>query len=81
VGAQDGVDFLGQIANDVLVVVVGKDNHRHAWARAAIDALRTRDNVVVVDMGWPEASLSYADIATFGASRLVGEALLDLIGK
>lgn len=63
------------------VLVIGKDNHRHAFARAAIDRLRAeRDSVLVVDMGWPSDDRSYADIATFGASRLVGRALLDLLG-
>jgi len=63
------------------VLVVGKDNHRHAFARAAIDRLRAeRERVLVVDMGWPSDDRSYADIATFGASRLVGRALLRLLG-
>lgn len=63
------------------VLVIGKDNHRHAFARAAIDRLRAeRERVLVVDMGWPSDDRAYADIATFGASRLVGRALLDLLG-
>ncbi|MDR6971391.1 glycoside hydrolase family 3 protein [Leifsonia shinshuensis] len=64
------------------VLVIGKDNHRHAFARAAIDRLRAeRDEVLVVDMGWPSDDRAYADIATFGASRLVGRALLSLLGR
>lgn len=64
------------------VLVIGKDNHRHAFARAAIDRLRAeRERVLVVDMGWPSDDRSYADIATFGASRLVGRALLELLGR
>jgi beta-N-acetylhexosaminidase len=35
--------------------------------------------VLVVDMGWPSDDRAYADIATFGASRLVGRALLELL--
>ncbi|SEI12970.1 MULTISPECIES: glycoside hydrolase family 3 N-terminal domain-containing protein [unclassified Leifsonia] len=63
------------------VLVIGKDNHRHAFARAAIDRLRAeRERVLVVDMGWPGDDRAYADIATFGASRLVGRALLELLG-
>jgi beta-N-acetylhexosaminidase len=59
------------------VLVIGKDNHRHAFAREAIDRLRAeRDSVLVVDMGWPSDDRRYADIATFGASRLIGRALL-----
>ncbi|WP_448810863.1 glycoside hydrolase family 3 protein [Agromyces bauzanensis] len=62
------------------VLVVGKDLHRHPFAVAAIAALRAvRDDVVAVDMGWPSRDRATWDIATFGASRLVGEALLDLI--
>lgn len=64
-----------------MVLVVGKDIHRRAAAVAAIDALRADhgDDVVVIDMGWPDPALKYADVATWGASRLAGDALLDLI--
>jgi len=59
------------------VLVIGRDVHRHAFARAAVDTLRAaRDDVTVVEMGWPGADRAYADLATFGASRLVGDALL-----
>jgi beta-N-acetylhexosaminidase len=59
------------------LVLIGRDNHRRAWARAAIDAARARDpRTLVVDMGWPSADRRYADVATFGASRHVGLALL-----
>jgi beta-N-acetylhexosaminidase len=68
------------LPDGALVIVVGKDNHRFGWARAAIDALRSRGDVIAVDMGWPDPDYAYADIATFGASRLVGAALLRLIG-
>jgi beta-N-acetylhexosaminidase len=62
------------------VLVIGKDLHRHPFALAAIDALRAvRDDVVTVDMGWPADDRAMADIATFGASRLVGAALIDLV--
>ncbi|MFF1574758.1 beta-N-acetylhexosaminidase [Leifsonia sp. NPDC058292] len=64
------------------VLVIGKDNHRHAFAREAIDRLRAeRDSVLVVDMGWPSDDRAYADIATFGASRLIGRALLTALGS
>lgn len=62
------------------VLVIGKDNHRHPFVRELIDALRAeRREVLVVDMGWPSDDLAYADIATFGASRLAGRALLELL--
>jgi len=66
---------------DALVVAVGKDIHRHPFAERAIEALRERGDVLVVDMGWPDPSFAGVDIATFGASRLVGSALLELIGR
>lgn len=63
------------------VVVIGKDNHRHSFAREAVDRLRAgRDDVLVVDMGWPADDRRYADVATFGASRLLGRALVRLLG-
>jgi beta-N-acetylhexosaminidase len=62
------------------VLVIGKDLHRHPFAVAAIEALRAvRDDVVTVDMGWPADDRAVADIATFGASRLAGAALIHLV--
>ncbi|MFB9308959.1 beta-N-acetylhexosaminidase [Agromyces hippuratus] len=62
------------------VLVVGKDLHRHEFARAAIDALRAvRDDVVTIDMGWPSNDRAYADVSTFGASRLLGEAVIEFV--
>jgi beta-N-acetylhexosaminidase len=61
------------------VLVIGRDVHRHPHARTVVDGLRARGDVVVVDMGWPSADRRYADVATFGASRAVGEALLGLL--
>ena len=59
------------------VLVVGRDIHRHAFARDAVDRLRTAGvEVLVVDMGWPSDDRRYADVATFGASALMGRALL-----
>ena len=64
-----------------LAVVIGRDNHRHGLARSVVDALSPHHDVVTVDMGWPDADAGLADIATFGASRLAGVALLDLLGR
>jgi beta-N-acetylhexosaminidase len=62
------------------VLVIGKDNHRHPFVRDLVDTLRAEHrDVLVVDMGWPSDDLAYADIATFGASRLAGRALLELL--
>lgn len=58
------------------LVLIGRDNHRREWTRAIIDTAR-RDNpdVLVIDMGWPGDDRAYADVATFGASRHVSQAL------
>lgn len=80
----DGRDIaalLDSIDPDALVVLVGKDVHRHAFAHAAVEATRARRESLVVDMGWPRPDFDGIDVATFGASRLAGEALLDLIGR
>lgn len=59
------------------LVLIGRDNHRRDWTREVIDVARRRDpRTLVVDMGWPSADRRYADVATFGASRHVGQALV-----
>jgi len=74
-------DALDCIPKGQLVVVVGKDLHRHAFASEAIAALRPRCEILVVDMGWPLPDFDGIDIATFGASRVVGQGLIELIGR
>lgn len=57
------------------LVLVGKDNHRRDWVRALIHSARAQyPDAIVVDMGWPSEDRNYADVATFGASRHVGQA-------
>ena len=83
--AAAGVDVLPLHEGDALpdtrstgaqLVIVGKDNHRHAWVRELIDLARERSgSTLVIDMGWPSDDRHYADVATFGASRYVGQAL------
>jgi beta-N-acetylhexosaminidase len=70
-------DALPDIAPDgEQLVIVGKDNHRHPWARELVDSARKRHpTALVIDMGWPAEDRRYADVATFGASRYVGQAL------
>jgi len=59
------------------LVLVGRDNHRREWVREIIDtARRDHPGTIVVDMGWPSDDRTYADVATFGASRHVGQALV-----
>jgi beta-N-acetylhexosaminidase len=64
------------------LVIVGKDNHRHAWVRELVDVARERHpSTLVIDMGWPSDGRQYADVATFGASRYVGQALAAWLKK
>jgi beta-N-acetylhexosaminidase len=63
------------------VVLVGKNNHRHPWVCSLVDASRAAGPTLVVDMGWPSPDRSYADVATFGASRAVAEALVHWLGS
>jgi beta-N-acetylhexosaminidase len=64
------------------VLVVGRDIHQHRFAREAVDRLRSQHvDVLVVDMGWPSADRRYADVATFGASRLMGDVLLNWLAS
>ena len=68
------------LSPDEPILVVGRDIHRHAFARAAVDTLRRRHtHVLVVDMGWPSDDRRYADVATFGGSCLMGQALLSYL--
>lgn len=67
---------------DAQLVLIGRDNHRHPWVRDLIDeARREHPSVIVVDMGWPGDDRAYADVATFGASAHVGEALRDWLDR
>ena len=61
----------------VLTVVVGRELHRDGGALAAATTIAGKSEALMVDMGF--AHSDHVDIATFGASRLVGEALLELL--
>jgi beta-N-acetylhexosaminidase len=61
----------------VLTVVVGREFHRDDDALAAATSIAERSEALIVDMGFAHAER--VDIATFGASRCVGEALLVLV--
>jgi beta-N-acetylhexosaminidase len=72
---------LPSLRPDQPVLVIGRDVHRHRFGRQAVDRMRAQHlDVLVVDMGWPSADRRYADVATFGASRLMGQALLVWLG-
>ncbi|HEY3955582.1 MAG TPA: glycoside hydrolase family 3 N-terminal domain-containing protein [Streptosporangiaceae bacterium] len=74
-------DVLTRAAGRPLVVVV-RDAHRHAAARAAATALlAARPDAVVVEMGlpvWRPASGGY--VATYGAARPNGQAAAEALG-
>jgi beta-N-acetylhexosaminidase len=73
---------LPPLQRDAPVLVIGRDIHRHPFAREVIGRLRSQHaDVLVVDMGWPSADRRYADVATFGASRLMGDVLLNWLGE
>ncbi|HEU4808413.1 MAG TPA: glycoside hydrolase family 3 N-terminal domain-containing protein, partial [Homoserinimonas sp.] len=73
---------LGPVPAGEQLVLIGRDNHRHPWVREVIDkARRDHPAVIVVDMGWPGDDRAYADVATFGASAHVGEALRGWLGS
>jgi beta-N-acetylhexosaminidase len=55
------------------LVVIARDAHRHAWERAAIEALTAdSDDAIVIEIGlphWrPEGAATY--VATYGAARV-----------
>jgi beta-N-acetylhexosaminidase len=59
---------------DAPVVLVAKDVHRHPEVAALAERVKAeRPGSLVVDMGWPSGPV---DVATYGASRGVGAALL-----
>lgn len=61
----------------VLTVVVGRELHRDERALAAANTIAAGSEALIVDMGF--AHSEHVDIATFGASRIVGEALIELV--
>lgn len=66
-----------QVPPGTQLVLISRDNHRHAWVRELIEKSRHQHpSAIVVDMGWPGDDRKYADVATFGASAHVGDALL-----
>ena len=64
------------------VVLVGRNLHLNRPGQELIRGLRKQDvDIMVVEMGWPSADSTVADVCTFGASRLVSTALLELLAR
>jgi len=71
---------IGHIPETASILLIGKDNQRRAEVVRLVDTLRARRvPVVTVDMGWPGDDPRYAQIATFGASALIGAAFAELL--
>lgn len=70
-----------QAAGPRRIVAVVRDEHRHPWMAAALDALlAARPDSVVVEMGVPQATPRGAlHIATHGAARVCGRAAAEVI--
>jgi beta-N-acetylhexosaminidase len=80
-----GVDVaaaqLVQQAQGRPIVVISRDTHRHAWARALVERL---PDVVLVEMGWPASwrpSHARAYVASYGASRANAAAVAELLSS
>ncbi|MCX5204312.1 glycoside hydrolase family 3 protein [Streptomyces sp. NBC_00237] len=68
-------------AGDRRIVAVVRDEHRHPWMAAALDALlAARPDTVVVEMGVPQSTPRGAlHVATCGAARVCGQAAAEAI--
>ncbi|WBU36771.1 glycoside hydrolase family 3 protein [Homoserinibacter sp. YIM 151385] len=63
------------------LLVTGKAHHRHPWVCELIALARQRHpGTLVVDLGWPSPDREFADVATFGASRVAASALAGMLG-
>ncbi|MFI2639879.1 glycoside hydrolase family 3 protein [Streptomyces sp. NPDC018610] len=79
-GADAGADALAA-ADGRRIVAVVRDEHRHTWMGAALDALlAARPDTVVIEMGVPQAPPRGAlHIATHGAARVCGVAAAEAV--
>ncbi|MER6079517.1 glycoside hydrolase family 3 protein [Streptomyces sp. NPDC001833] len=68
-------------AGERRIVAVVRDEHRHPWMAAALDALlKARPDTIVVEMGVPQSAPRGAlYIATHGAARVCGVAAAEVI--
>ncbi|GAA1351807.1 glycoside hydrolase family 3 protein [Streptomyces beijiangensis] len=80
-GADAPVESVLAAAGERRIVAVVRDEHRHPWMGAALDALlAARPDTAVVEMGVPQAAARGAlHIATHGAARVCGRAAAEVI--
>lgn len=68
-----------ELAANAPVILVAKDLHRHPDVAAIAELVRAdRPGSLIVDMGWPAGPV---DVATYGASRAAGAALLSWLSS
>lgn len=64
------------------VALVGRNLHLNPDSVQLIEHLREQEiDLMVIEMGWPSAGAGIADACTFGASRLISSALLQLLRR
>ncbi|NEC18631.1 glycoside hydrolase family 3 protein [Streptomyces parvus] len=80
-GTTGVVDAILTAAGERRIVAVVRDEHRHAWMGAALDALlAARPDTVVVEMGLPQSDPRGAlYVATHGAARVCGQAAAEAL--
>ncbi|CAL9454343.1 Beta-hexosaminidase [Streptomyces sp. enrichment culture] len=79
-GPDAGAEVL-RAAGERRIVAVVRDEHRHPWMAAALDALlAARPDTVVVEMGVPQSPPRGAlHLATHGAARVCGRAAAEVV--
>ncbi|MFD7745820.1 glycoside hydrolase family 3 protein [Streptomyces sp. NPDC059698] len=80
-GSTAPVESVLAAAGERRIVAVVRDEHRHAWMGAALDALlAARPDTVVVEMGLPQSAPRGAlHLATHGAARVCGLAAAEAL--
>lgn len=80
-GTDAPADAILTAAGERRIVAVVRDEHRHAWMGAALDALlAARPDTIVVEMGLPQSDpRGSLYIATHGAARVCGLAAAEAI--
>lgn len=80
-GSAAPADAILAAAGERRIVAVVRDEHRHAWMGAALDALlAARPDTIVVEMGLPQSDpRGSLHIATRGAARVCGLAAVEAL--